>query len=281
MTAAAWHASPALLARFRDDPGAVDDMTASSVEAHLVACADCRQVLTAGADPALTATSWEAVADRIDRPRPRLAERLLHGAGVNPGVARLLAATPGLRAAGLASVALLATAAVMLSRTAGAEGPFLVLAPLAPLAAVAAAFTPAAEPAGEAALATPLHGVGLVVRRAAVILGMSFALLALAALALPDLGATAAAWVLPALALALGALALATWTRVEVAVVTLGAGWLLAVTTAWWIADVDTPVADAPTFARAGQVAALVLGGVAVAVLTARRDRFATMEAFR
>jgi len=102
-----------------------------------------------------------------------------------------------------------------------------------------------------------------------------------AALALPDLGASAAAWVLPALALAAGALALATWLRVEVAVATLGAGWLLAVATAWWVAGREAPVADAATFAVAGQLTALLVAGVGVAVVAARRDRFATLEAFR
>lgn len=281
MTQSEWHASPALLARFVADPGAMDDMTASSIEAHLIACAGCRQQVAAEADPTAAAKSWDAIADRIDRPKVRLLERSLRRFGLGSGFARLLAATPALQAAGLASIAVVAIGAAILSRTADATGPFLVLAPLAPLAAVAASFAPAADPAGEASAATPLHGAGLVVRRALAVLVVSFGLLVASSLALPDLDAGAVRWVLPALALALGALALGTWVRVEVAVAMLGAGWLVAVYAAWWLAGFDAPVVDVATFAAAGQLAALTLAVVAAAAAAVRRDHFATLEAFR
>jgi len=281
MTSTDWHAPPALLARFVNDPAAVDDATASSIEAHLVACTDCRRQLTAAADPAVAATSWATIADRIDRPRPVLLERLLHHLGIGSGIARLLAATPALQLAGLTAVAILAAAAVTLSRATDAEGPFLVLAALAPLAAVAVSFAQAADPAGEAGIATPMHGAGLVVRRAIAILIVSFGLLGVAALAGPDLSPTAAAWVLPALALALGALALGTWLRVEVAVTVLAGGWLLTVWSVWWFAGHDVAVADSATFAASGQSVALAITVVAAAVVAVRRDHFATLEAFR
>ena len=176
---------------------------------------------------------------------------------------------------------LLAVAAVVLSRTAGTQGAFLVLAPLAPLVAVAASFAPTANPAGEAAVATPLHGAGLVVRRAIAILTTCFGVLGVAALALPDLGTVAAAWVLPSLALSLGALALGTWVRVEVAVAVLATGWLLSVYAVWWIDGWGAPVVDSPTFTATGQLAALVVVVAATAAMTARRERFATLEVFR
>jgi hypothetical protein len=281
MTDIGWHVPPALLARFADNPGAVDDMAASSIEAHLVACAGCRRTLTVAGDPGLLETSWAAVADRIDRPRPALFERLLGLFGIGSGCTRLLAATPALQAAGLGAVAVLAIAASVVSRTADAEGPFLVLAPLLPLAAVALSFTAAADPAGEAGVGTPLHGAGLVMRRAAAVLAVTLGLLAGAALALPDLGPSAAAWVLPALALALGALALGTWVRAEVAVAALAGVWLLTVWSSWWLAGHDVSVAQSATFAAAGQMAALAAVAVSAAVLFARRDRFATLEVFR
>ena len=98
MTDADWHAPPTLLARFAARPRRVDDMTAASLEAHLVACADCRRQLTAAVDPALAAASWDAVADRIDRPRPALLERLLHRIGIGSDLrpaARRHAGPPG------------------------------------------------------------------------------------------------------------------------------------------------------------------------------------------
>jgi hypothetical protein len=281
MTDAHWHVPQALLARVAEDSNAVDDITAASIDAHLLACAECRQALTAAAAPALAATSWAAVADRIDQPRTTVLERLLRRLGMGSGTTRLLAATPALQAAGLVAVAVVAVTAGVLSRTAGADGIFLVLAPLVPLGAVAASFASAADPAGEAGVGTPLHGAGLVLRRASAILAVNLGLLGAAALALPDLGPSAAAWVLPALALALGALALGTWMRAEVAVATLASGWLLTVWALWWSAGHDIAVADSATFAATGQVAALAATAAAVVVLVARRDRFATLEVVR
>ncbi len=195
-------------------------------------------------------------------------------------MARLVTATPGLRAAGLITVATLAAAAVAASRTAEAVGPFLVVAPLAPLTAVAAAFAPMLDPAGEAGVATPLHGAGLVMRRAAVLLAVTFGLLGIGALAVPGLGSAAAAWVLPALALALAALALATWMRIDTAVGGLALAWLTGVWTAWW-AGGRAPVADASVFAAGGQAVALGIVLAAGATLIRRRHHFATLEAFR
>ena len=281
MTNTDWHAPPDLLARFAHDPAAVDDMTAASVEAHLVVCADCRRQMTAAVNPALVTASWDAIADRIDQPEPALLERVLHRIGVGSGLGRLLAATPALQGAGLLAICVLAAGAVAVSRTTDAEGPFLVLAPLVPLAAVASSFAPAADPAGEAGVATAVHGAGLVVRRAVAILGVTFGVLGAAALALPDLGSAAAAWVLPALALALSTLALGTWLRVEVAVGVLTGAWLLGVWSVWWLTGRDIPLADSATFAFTGQMTALAAAVVAATIAATRRDRFATLEAFR
>lgn len=281
MTDADWHASPALLARFAHDPAALDDMTAASIESHVVVCADCRLQLTSTVDPAFVATGWDAVADRIDQPRTAPFERALHRIGISSDLGRLLAATPGLQRAGLVAICVLAIGAAVLSRTADTAGPFLVLAPLIPLAAVAASFAPAADPAGEAGVATPVHGAGLVVRRALAIAGVSFGVIGVVSLALPGLSLAAAAWVLPALALALGALALGTWLRVEVAVVILSCSWLLAVWSVWWLDGRDAPVVDSATFAVGGQLTALVAAVAAAMVVAARRDRFATLEAIR
>lgn len=276
-----WHAPADLLARFLEDPNALDDMTASSVEAHLVSCALCRDALTALAGPLVAATSWDAVVDRIDQPRASLVERLLRRLGVDGSIARILAATPALRVAGLVAVGTVALGAALLSRGADAAGPFLVLAPLGPLAAVAMAFAPVADPAGEAGIATPLHGFGLVVRRAAAVLSSTFALLATASLAVPALGPSAGAWVLPALALALGAIALSTWTRVEIAAGCLSVGWILTVVSVRWFGDRQLAYPDTATFGVAGQLIALAFALAATALLLLRRDRYATLEAFR
>lgn len=278
MTDTAWHVPTALLHRFTERPEAFDDVTASSIEAHVVECGACRRAMAAAAAPDDVAASWEAIADRIDRPRVTLGERLLGWLGVDSGTARLLMATPMLRAAGLAATAVLSFAAVAVARGSDAEGPFLVLAPLAPLLMVGATFAPAQDPATEAGLATPMHGGGLLVRRAAAVLAVAFVGLGAASLALPDLGVEAAAWVLPALALSLGALALATWMRIGLAVSLLAMGWATLVPALRWSAGDGRSYADSPTFSPAGQLTALVLASVAAALLTLRRDRFAATE---
>jgi hypothetical protein len=275
-----WHAAPGDLARFATAPASLDDMTASSLEAHLVACARCRADVAAAMPRARLAGSWDAIADRIDRPRPTLFERLVPR-GVSGTLARLVAATPALQAAGLAAIATLAFGAAALSRAADAEGPFLVLAPLAPLVAVAGSFAPAADPAGEAGVATPLHGVGLVVWRSVVALTATMALLGLATVLLPELDPSAVAWILPSLALSAGVVALGTWLRAEVALGLLAGAWLFLVVVARWVLDLHTPLASTVTFAPTGQLVAGALALAALAVAIARRDHFATMEVSR
>lgn len=274
---ATWHAPDDVLVAFVSSPESIDDVTASSVEAHLIACADCRGRLSSFADPVLTGASWDAVADVIDRPRRTHLERL----GVRGPLPRLLGATRGLQLSGLAAVAALGATAAAVSRTADAQGPFLVAAPLAPLAMVFVAFAPAADPAGEAGVATPVHGVGLIVRRAIALLLTTCLVLGVAALTVPHVGWMAVAWVLPALALASAALAAATWVRIDGAVVTLGVLWLLGVSSARWLGGRTDPIATSPLFSAAGQAIALAVVLAAAFVLTARRDRYATMEAFR
>lgn len=273
-----WHAPPGLLARFAGDPAALDDVTAASIETHLVACQGCRAELAAAA-PSGLAASWDAVTDRIDRPRTSLVERFLERLRVGGGVARLVSATPALRLAGLALIAGLAGGAALLARETDAGGPFLVLAPLVPLAAVAATFAPAADPAGEAGVATALHGAGLALRRAAVVLGTTFVLLGLAALGVPGVGLESTAWVLPALALALGALALGTWWRVEHCVAGLAVAWLTATSAAHVVEGRHLALRESALFGSAGQGAALAATLLAAALLAARSDRYATLGA--
>lgn len=281
MTEMDWHAPVLLLARFAADPASLEDATAASIEAHVVACSACQEHLAATADPAAIARSWDAVADRVDRPHQAAIERLLERLGLQSGIGRLLAATPALRVAGLLSVVVVAVGAAVAARAAGADGPFLVLAPLAPLAAVAVAFAPAADPAGEAAVATPMWGAGLVLRRAVAVLVSTFGVLAVASLGLPRVDAAALGWVLPGLALALVALALATWLRVETAVGVLATAWLLTVFATRWLAGRDAAFVDSATFTRTGQLVALLVAALAASLAVARRDRFATLEAFR
>jgi hypothetical protein len=280
MTSTTWHAPSRVLERFAADPAALDDVTAASVEAHLVACAECRQKVAA-AVPALVDESWAAIVDVIDRPHPNLAERVLERLGLPSTTARLLGPTLPLRAAGLVATLVVAAGAATLSRTTGADGPFLVIAPLAPLATIAAAFAPVADPGGEAGAATPMYGARLAVRRAVAVLSVTFVALGAASLALPNLSSSAAAWVLPGLALTLTALALSTWIRLELAVWWLGTTWLGVVVLLRWGQGWGTAIDAVPLFDPIGQAAAAVVAAAAVSVLVSRRDRLALLDGLR
>lgn len=278
-TSASWHAPRDVLTRFAHDPAGVDTATAASVETHLVACAGCRAELARLADPAMTAASWDAIADRIDRPRASLLQRILELVGVSSGSARLAAATPGLRLSGLTAVIGLTALAVVVARHADAHGPFLAVAPLVPLAAVALTFAAAVDPGGEAGVATAVHGAGLAVRRAVAVLVLAFAVLGTGALALPAFGSTPLGWVLPATALATGSLALGTWVRIEIALAGLAGAWATGVGILRYLEGIERPFADVALFSPAGQGLALALTVAGALVLAARADRYSTMEA--
>ena len=162
-------------------------------------------------------------------------------------------------------------------RSTGSDAPFLVLAPLLPLGAVLLAFLPTEEPAGEAAAATPLFGAGVVIRRSVAALVPTFAILGLAGVALPDL-ADAARWLLPAVALAVGSLLLATYIRPIPAVATLAATWIAVIATVGALDGRSVALDQTAVFELLGQLVALTLVVLAAALLFVRRDRFSTVE---
>jgi predicted anti-sigma-YlaC factor YlaD len=249
-----WHADPATLARWT--AGGVDAVTASSVEAHLTGCAKCRDALAAYADDDRLDRTWAAVVDTLDLPRPTVAERGLRALRVRPDHARLLAATPSLRASWLLSVALVATFAVAAGRaTRSGDLLFLLVAPLVPVAGVAAAYGPGVDPAYEVGVAAPFGGVRLLLLRSVAVLSVSFLCCGAAGLALP--GLAAAGWLLPGLALSAATLAASTVTPPAFAAGGVSAAWLAYVSV-----RTDHP-ADGVTQVLA---ALLLVAGVAVLV---------------
>jgi len=251
--------------------GELDQARSFSVEAHLPACGDCRAAVASLVDtPRLTRT-WDAIEDAIDTPPQTLVERVLVRAGVGESTARLLAVTPALRLSWLVAITAVMAIAVISAHARGPQGvmAFLIVAPLLPLAGVAAAYGPLVDPAYELSLAAPLGSFRLLVLRAVAVVASTTLLAAVAALALPGLDWTVAAWLLPSLGLTLAALGLAT----SLGPVTSGAlvsfTWILIVLGAWQASG--DPL---NAFGDAGQLACL---GVAVAGLAAvfvRRDRF-------
>ena len=259
-----WHADEEALRAWAD--GSTAPVPAASLEAHLLRCDECRRRMTTLAPSASgsdVVRRWDALADRIDRPRSH-------------PLLRLGLATPGLRTAWISSILLLLTLPVVVSVLGLRLPVFMALAPVAPLAAVALTYGRHAEPAGELALATPTAGLRLVAARA-VLVALSAVPIGVGAALLLGLPAPVAfGWLLPGAALA-SLVVLAGTTRWDPAVVAATLGSLWAVAVSWPAASRRVPadvithlVASAPV-----QLAALVVALAAITLTIARRDTVA------
>ncbi|MEZ0235935.1 MAG: zf-HC2 domain-containing protein [Actinomycetota bacterium] len=264
-----WHADPAALAAYVE--GSLDDVRASSLEAHLLTCDRCREgIATSTAADAIDHV-WGSIVDTIDTPHRSAVERLLLALRVPEHLARLLVATPSLRLSWLVAEALaLGFAVIAANGTSGQDEElvlflFLVVAALLPVAGVAVAFGPGIDPTYEVAAAAPMPADRLLLIRAAAVLASSVSITALAALALPDLDAIAAAWLLPALGLTAATLALGTWVRPLVAAASVALTWVLFAAAAA-VSTQDRLAAFRP----AGQVACLAVIAASAAVLAHR-----------
>lgn len=258
-----WHAPPDVLQRYAS--GSIDDITACSIEAHLERCAVCRDAMAASADPVLVEAMWDGIVDRVDQPHLQIIERVLRRIGLDEGAARLVAATPALRLAWIAAVAVIVGIVVLACEEMDSDATFLALAPILPLAGVAAAFASGIDPAGEIGAATPLFGFGLVLRRSEAVLVTSFAILVVGALALPGFEPRDAGWVLPALALSFTTIALSGRFPVVPTASVLGGAWLVGINVLSYLDGHGTGLAETAAFAAVGQ---LMLGLTGVAALT-------------
>lgn len=266
--------------------GSLAIAAAWSVEAHLPGCLACRAVLAGCTEPGRLGRNRAVLLTRAGLPGPGLLGPVLERCGVPEHVRVLLAATPSLRRSWLAAVLLVLATAVgtaqlaSVSIRAGAApplppgtdwtrlAPFLMIAPLLPLAAVAAAFSQGLDPAYRLASAAPVSKAWLACVRAIAVVAATLVPAALAALALPGPWWLAVALLLPSLALCAAALGLATVVRPVVAVAGLAAGWL-ALGTGLAV----TGRASTAAYGAAGQLvaAAVLLAGAALFIT--RRDK--------
>lgn len=264
----AWHLDEATLARYAR--GETTAPVAASAEAHLTACADCRARLAPAVNPARLDVVWAQIEQRVDHASLPLLERLLLRAGLSETSARLLAATPSLSTAWLAAIAA-ASVFASVAATSSPDGLFayLALAPMLPVAGVAAAYGRLADPAYEISVASPYSMLRLLLLRSVAVVGTTIVLTGLAGLLLADDGWQATAWLLPALSLSVVTLALsARFAPVWAATGVLG-GWVTALGLAW---AADSPMA---LFGMSGQLAAAALLLAGSLVLVAERDVFA------
>jgi len=258
-----WHLDEELARRYAENR--VPGMLATSVEQHLASCPACRALLRPAVPTARLAAVWAEVLERVEAPQVGVLERLLRRAGLDEPTARLVAVTPLLRTSWLAGTTLVLVLALLAAETgAQAVALFLVLAPMLPVAGVALTFGPAADPAHEIVAGTPYSPVRLLAVRTLVVVSSTFLPAGMAAALLPvDVG-LALAWLLPALTLTVGTLALSTQLTPHVAASTLGIGWVSVVL--YGVARHDPFLAAAPVV----QLACLAGLALAAAVLLFR-----------
>lgn len=264
-----WHLTHDQLHRYATHTA--DDVTAMSAEAHLTHCARCRELLPT--DDAWLDRSWADLRDIVDQPRRGPIERLLSAIGLRENTAKLLAATPQLYRAWLTATVLVLTMALTVAH----ELPrgsllFSFTAPVVPLIGVALAYGRGVDPAHSLTSVTPLAGYRLLFLRTAAVLAPALALCTTAAFMMPSVSTLREAvfWLLPALAMVAGCLALSQWMPLSVAGGAVGAGWLLALALFGSADGLDPLLLFTPT-AQVGWAAALTLlaGVILVRVRTA------------
>jgi hypothetical protein len=270
MTEARWHADDQLLRRYVG--GQLDGVLAASVEQHLIRCVRCRAAIAAHVDRPMLDAVWSAIRATAQAPAPGVAERVLRRLGLSDSDALLLSTAPSLQASwlvGLVAALGFAAAAVGFGGTAGV-GVFLLVAPLAPVAGIAVAYGPDADPSYEVTAAAPYSGVRLVLLRAAAVLVTALPLALVGGLLLPAPSWAAVAWLVPALAFTTVVLAGSTWTSPSRAGAAVAVCWSVVVA-AVVLGDVPLVLID-PT----ALVLYLALGSVC-ALLFVRRIRRLTL----
>ena len=224
-----WHAPTELLTAYAR--GDLDHARAMSTEAHTLRCAECRATLAELAAP-LADRTWAGIAEAIDTPRPHWIERWLERAGVSASSARLIGTTPAVRMSWfLATLASLGFG-VVLSHAASGSGrslPFLMIAPLMPVLAIAAAYGSPLGRLDEIEQATPYRPWRMLLLRSMTVLVVCVATSAALSLALPGPTARAWLWLAPALALSTLVLALSTWLSLPRAAVATGVLWVASI----------------------------------------------------
>ncbi|HEX4699845.1 MAG TPA: zf-HC2 domain-containing protein [Actinomycetes bacterium] len=268
MTTTGWHIDDVTLERYA--AGDTTAAVAASAEAHLITCADCRARLEPAVAPARLAGIWAEVDDRVEelsRPWP---ERALSRLGVPEDTARLLAATPSMVTSWLAALSIGVAFAVAASGS-STRGLliFLTVAPMLPVAGVAAAYGRHGDPSYELAVSAPYSLMRLMLLRSLAVVGGTMLLTGLGSLLLLGHGWTAAAWLLPALALTSTTLALSARIAPVWAAASVLTSWVGVVL----LVQGGTGVRLA-AFGPVGQLVAAAVVAVAVLALVAQRSRF-------
>ena len=189
--------------------------------------------------------------------------------GVPQHHARVAAVSPALRASFLLAVVLVLGFSVLAAASDPAGRTYLIflfVAPVLPVAGVAFSYGRRVDPAHELTLATPIDALRLLLLRAASVLVVAVGLGLLAWPLVPDPGSLGvSAWLLPALALTLVTLAMASRMSGSAAAL-VGGGWLLVILLAF------NRSLDA--FNGTAQTVYAAVGVAAVVVMLSRRHHY-------
>jgi hypothetical protein len=164
---------------------------------------------------------------------------------------------------------MMATIFDLFARSAGAPSLVLLLAPVAPVLGVAAAWAEGMDPAHELVSATPRAGLYLVLRRTVAVLLVVIPVLVLAGL--PG-SVSPALWLLPSLAFSVGTLALGGWVGMRNAAGGLAAVWTVFVVGPS-VVNAELPLVLQPV-SLPGWGLVVVVGA---AVLAVRADTYARL----
>ncbi len=262
-TPSAWHLDQTTLDAYAN--GRPLPVVGPSVEAHLVECPDCRGRLGDVMSHATVDRAWLAIRAHVETPRRSVAERLLGWFGVSADSARLLAAVPAFRGAwllGMLTANLFAGLAALFAGDYGLSL-FLIVAPLAPVAGVAASFGGDADPSHELVTVSPYSATRMLLLRTGGVLATSIPVTVLIGLTLPGPAWLGVAWLTPAAAGVVLTLLLAPVFGSTPTAATLGAIWSVGVVSAARMSDPVSVVEPAMQLA----VGAVALMGLAALLL--------------
>jgi len=259
-----WHLDQSVLGLYR--AGRLGDVAADSVDAHLMACERC--LLSVDVEDDRRERVWGQVLHASRTPTVRRCERLLRRVGIDPASSRLLAMTPSVHPSWLLSVVTVLTLTLVMSRNLdGGPIGLMILAPLVPVAGVAASFGPGTDPLYEVGLASPTGGFRLLLVRTVAVLSVSVVAVAVPVAVLAELRWTVAC-LLPALAVTVATLLLSSVAAPAVAAFAVSGLWVATVA-----AVAAGPSLDSLARGAVQAVFGVLVAGLA-AGLVARRHAF-------
>jgi Putative zinc-finger len=212
--------------------GRISPTVAASVEHHLMTCASCRsQVAAPVADqvPLDYERVWAGIADRVEPPSLRPLGKMMNRLGMSESDAILLGATSAFTVSWVAATAAVVGLTFLMSVVAPVTALpiYLLLAPLVPMAGVAAAYGEEVDPAYELGIAAPYPQLRVLLLRAVAVVVVSVPLTVVAGAGLRPWW-VAVAWLAPGLAFVLLLLAATTWWSPADAAAAIALVWTVA-----------------------------------------------------